>query len=102
MNDQNPPIWRIWVDTAQHIVSFHPVEGFELEAQVKDYVYVGSVLKAIVSLPNGNELKIVRLAGQELPPIGSKCYPYWKVEDAVLIHNESHFIFEALNNIKLA
>ena len=30
MNDQNPPIWRIWVDTAQHIVSFHPVEGFDL------------------------------------------------------------------------
>lgn len=79
-----------------------PVEGFELEAQVKDYIYVGSVLKCIVSLPNGNELKIERLAGQDLPPIGSKCYPYWKVEDAVLIHNESHYIFEALSNIKLA
>lgn len=79
-----------------------PVEGFELEAQVKDYIYVGSVLKCIVSLPNGNELKIERLAGQDLPPIGSKCYPYWKVEDAVLIHNESHYIFEALNTIKLA
>ena len=39
MNDQNSPIWRIWVDTALHIVSFHPVEGFELEAQVKDYIY---------------------------------------------------------------
>ena len=49
-----------------------PVEGFELEAQVKDYIYVGSVLKCIVSLPNGNELKIERLAGQDLPPIGSK------------------------------
>ena len=79
-----------------------PVEGFELEAQVRDYVYVGSVLKCIVSLPNGNELKIERLAGQELPEIGSKCYPYWSVNDAVLIHNESHYIFEALNNIKLA
>lgn len=79
-----------------------PVSGFELEAQVKDYIYVGSVLKCIVSLPNGNELRIERLAGQELPPIGSKCYPYWNVEDAVLIHNESHYIFEALNNIKLA
>lgn len=79
-----------------------PVEGFELEAQVKDYIYVGSVLKCIVSLPNGNELKIERLAGQDLPPIGSKCYPYWNVEDAVLIRNESHYIFEALNNIKLA
>ncbi len=80
----------------------NPVEGFELEAQVKDYVYVGSVLKCIVSLPNGNELKIERLAGQELPRIGSKCYPYWEAEDAVLIHNESHYIFEALNSIKLA
>ena len=23
-------IWQIWVDTKQRIVSFHPVEGFEL------------------------------------------------------------------------
>lgn len=79
-----------------------PVDGFMLEAQVKDYIYVGSVLKCIVSLPNGSELKIERLAGQELPPVGSKCYPFWNVDDAVLIHNESHYIFEALNNIKLA
>ena len=78
------------------------VDGFGLVAQVKDYVYVGSVLKCIVALPNGNELKIERLAGQELPKVGSKCYPYWNPEDAVLIHNESHYIFEALNNIKLA
>ena len=78
------------------------VEGFGLVAQVKDYVYVGSVLKCIVSLPNGNELKIERLAGQDIPEIGSRCYPYWNPEDAVLIHNKSHFIFEALNNIKLA
>ena len=78
-----------------------PVEGFGLVAQVKDYVYVGSVLKCIVSLPNRNELKIERLAGQDLPKIGSICYPYWRPEDAVLIHNKSHYIFEALNNIKL-
>ncbi len=78
------------------------VDGFGLVAQVKDYVYVGSVLKCIVILPNGNELRIERLAGQELPEIGSKCYPYWNVEDAVLIHNESHYIFEALNSIQLA
>ena len=78
------------------------VDGFGLVALVKDYVYVGSVLKCIVALPNGNELKIERLAGQELPKVGSKCYPYWNPEDAVLIHNESHYVFEALNNIKLA
>ena len=82
--------------------SMEPVEGFELTAQVKDYIYVGSVLKCIISLPNGNELKMERLSGQELPEIGSRCFPYWNVEDAVLIHNESHYIFEELNNIRLA
>ncbi|MCR5625723.1 MAG: ABC transporter ATP-binding protein [Lachnospiraceae bacterium] len=77
-------------------------EGFELVAVVKDYVYVGSVLKCIVSLPNGNELKIERLAGQELPQIGSRIYPYWEPEDGVLIHNDSYKIFKALDEIKLA
>lgn len=79
-----------------------PHEGFELVAEVKDYVYVGSVLKCIVSLPNGNELKIERLAGQELPAIGSRIYPYWDPEDGVLIHNDSYKIFKALEEIKLA
>lgn len=79
-----------------------PHEGFELVAVVKDYIYVGSVLKCIVSLPNGNELKIERLAGQELPAIGSRIYPYWEAEDGVLIHNNSYKIFKALDEIKLA
>jgi len=28
--EQEKQTWRIWVDTRQHIVSFHPEEGFEL------------------------------------------------------------------------
>ena len=79
-----------------------PHDGFELVAVVKDYIYVGSVLKCIVSLPNGNELKIERLAGQELPEIGSRIYPYWEPADAVLIHNDSYKIFKILDEISLA
>ncbi|MGN0415324.1 MAG: ABC transporter ATP-binding protein [Agathobacter sp.] len=82
--------------------SENPVEGFGITATVKDYVYVGSVIKCIVSLPNGNELKIERLAGQSLPELGSRIYPYWNKEDAVLIHSKENSIFEALNNIVLA
>lgn len=81
--------------------SKEPHEGFELVAVVKDYIYVGSVLKCIVSLPNGNELKIERLAGQELPEIGSRIYPYWEPADAVLMHNDSYKIFKILDEIKL-
>lgn len=79
-----------------------PVDGFGITAVVKDYVYVGSVIKCIVSLPNGNELKIERLAGQDLPAIGSHIYPYWNKEDAVLIHSKENSIFEALDKIVLA
>ncbi len=79
-----------------------PHEGFELIAIVKGYIYVGSVLKCIVSLPNGNELRIERLAGQELPEVGSIIYPYWEPKDGVLIHNDSYEIFKALDEIKLA
>lgn len=79
-----------------------PHEGFELVAVVKDYIYVGSILKCIVSLPNGNELKIERLAGQDLPVIGSRIYPYWEPGNGVLIHNESYRIFKALDEIRLA
>lgn len=82
--------------------SSSPVDGFGITAYVKDYVYVGSVIKCIVSLPNGNELKIERLAGQELPDIGSRIYPYWNKEDAVLIHSRENSIFEALDSIVLA
>ncbi|MGN0203734.1 MAG: ABC transporter ATP-binding protein [Coprococcus sp.] len=79
-----------------------PVEGFGITALVKDYVYVGSVIKCIVVLPNGSELKIERLAGQELPEIGTPIYPYWNKEDAVLIHSRENDIFEAIDKIALA
>ncbi len=76
-----------------------PVENFSIQAVVKDYIYVGSVIKCIVLLPNGNELKIERLAGETLPKPGSVIYPYWNPEDAVLIHTQSDKIFEAIENI---
>lgn len=76
-----------------------PVPDFILSAQVKDYIYAGSVIKCIVQLPNGNELKIERLAGGSLPEIGSVIYPYWDIADAVLIHNQDNTIFQALEDI---
>ncbi len=76
-----------------------PQEGFTVPALVKDYIYVGSIIKCIVSLPNGNELKIERLAGEKLPDIGSTIYPYWNREDAVLIHNRDNMVFETIDSI---
>lgn len=78
-----------------------PVEGFTLIATVKDYVYVGSVVKCIVVLPNGNELKIERLAGQPLPQLGEQIFPYWNEKDAVVIHNRDQIFYQAVDNVVL-
>ena len=79
-----------------------PVESFTVPAVVRDYIYVGSVLKCIAVLPNGNEIKMEKLAGEELPPIGEKVFICWEPEDAVLIHSLDNRFYQSMENIKLA
>ena len=79
-----------------------PVEGFTVPAVIRDYIYVGSVLKCIAVLPNGNEIKMEKLAGEELPPIGEKVFICWEPEDAVLIHSLDNRFYQSMENIKLA
>ena len=79
-----------------------PVDGFNVPAMVKDYIYVGSVIKCIAVLPNGNEIKMEKLAGEELPAIGEKIFICWTPEDAVLIHSLDNRFYQSMENIKLA
>ena len=78
--------------------SAEPVSGFTVEAQVMEQVYVGSILKTIAVLPNGNQIKIERLAGQEMPENG-KIFLYWDQDDAKLIHSMSQVFFEKIDNV---
>lgn len=78
-----------------------PAEGFTVPAIVKDYIYVGSVVKCIAILPNGNEIKMERLAGEELPKSGDKIFLRWAPEDAVLIHSLDNSFYQSLENITL-
>ena len=80
--------------------SLEPVEGFTIEAKVKEQVYVGATLKTIAVLPNGSEVKLERLAGQPLPSEGT-IFIYWENEDAKLLHSPDQTFYEAVENIKL-
>ena len=75
-----------------------PVEGFTLEGIVKEQIYVGSDLKTVVTLSNGNELRIKRLAGQEIPK-GGTVFLYWRKEDAKVIHTMDNTFFQAVENV---
>ncbi|MNC75326.1 hypothetical protein D3C75_1268390 [compost metagenome] len=55
------------------------------------------MIKSIVVLSSGEEIKINRLTGEDLIPIGKKVYIHWNVKDAVVMHskdNEVNFIGE--------
>ena len=78
-----------------------PVKGFQLEAQVKDYVYAGSVVKCIAVLQNGMEIKMDRLAGEELPEPGSIIHPWWEEKDVVLLHNPENQVLKMIDSIPL-
>lgn len=79
-----------------------PTTDFTIPAVVKDYVYVGSIIKCVVELPNGNEIRIERLAGQELPELGTTIYPYWDMEDAVVIHGQEQEMLRAMDSIQFS
>lgn len=81
--------------------SSRPVEGFSLQAYVKEFIYVGSIIKCIIVTPNGNEIKVERLAGEELPTIGATVYPYWEKQDAILLHNLDHVFYNAVEQAEL-
>lgn len=72
------------------------VAGFSLSGVVKDYIYVGNVIKMIVTASNGEEIKINRFNRSNVAEIGEKVFLYWDVEDAVPIKIEA----ESFNQLK--
>lgn len=78
-----------------------PIVGFNIIGIVKEHIYVGSVIKTILMLGNGEQVKIERLAGQELPMVGSHVYVYWDIRDGVCIHTLNQVIFDAIENMDL-
>ncbi len=75
------------------------VVGFELTGVVKEHVYVGSVIKSIVVMPNGQEIKINRLAGDYLPPVASVAHIHWDTGHAVVMRSKAQEIYSLIDNI---
>jgi spermidine/putrescine transport system ATP-binding protein len=78
-----------------------PVEGFGLFGAVKEYIYVGGVMKALMELPNGQEFRVNRMAGQYLPPVGATVFIHWHISDAVVMHSRQGEIYGEIENASL-
>lgn len=69
-------------------VSKEPVAGFSVKARVKDFIYVGTVIKTNLDLPCGQEIKLSRFEHDASLHEGDEVYIHWDAEKAVAIHDD--------------
>lgn len=78
--------------------SKEPVEGFTLRGVVKEHIFVGNIMKTIVALPNGNEIKINRFTDAPVIADGEVVYLYWEKEQCVPIKREDDKLVDILES----
>ncbi len=80
--------------------SGRPEPGFTLSAKVKDHIYVGSFEKMLAELPNGNEIRLERLAG-DLAASPEVVFPSWNPGDARILHTQDDRVFRMISESSL-
>ena len=81
--------------------SFEQVENFRLRGIVKEHVYVGSIVKTVVALPNGQRLRLNQHPHSKLPEIGSAVTVYWDMDKAVIMHTAEDTLYDLIEDALL-
>ncbi|RKI39625.1 ABC transporter ATP-binding protein [bacterium D16-51] len=82
------------------LFSSERVEGFHIKGVVKEHIYVGNLIKTIVVLNDGTEVKINRFSVDDLPKEGDLIYLYWKVEKGIVLKEKSLVDTDSARDIK--
>lgn len=73
------------------LFSREPVDGFHIKAVVKEQIFVGNLIKMILNLQDGTEIKINRFDAADLAEPGEVVYLYWEQKKGVVI-KESNIV----------
>lgn len=76
-------------------------DGFTIAGTVTDVIFCGNQTKMFVELSNGANLKITRLAAENLPEIGKEISVYWEPENCVMLHSVADEVHSAIENVDL-
>ncbi|MCI8281961.1 MAG: ABC transporter ATP-binding protein [Lachnospiraceae bacterium] len=66
-------------------VSKEPIPGFDLKGTVKDFIYMGTVVKTAVDMKDGTEVRYSRFEQDNSVKEQETVYLYWRPEKAVPI-----------------
>jgi len=74
--------------------------GFSIRGTVKEIIYAGSIIKAIVVLQNGQEIKITRNQLEECIKVDNCFYIYWDPFKAIPIKDADSSVYSYLKKIQ--
>ena len=75
-------------------VSTTPVDGFHMPCTVKDFIYMGTVVKTSLDMADGTELKFSRFEADPSIREGDSLYAYWDPTKSVAIKKEAENLAE--------
>ena len=81
--------------------SFEQVPNFRLRGIVKEHIYVGSIVKTVVALPNGQRLKLNQHPHSSLPAVNSAVTIHWDMDKAVIMHTAEDTLYDLIEDALL-
>ena len=77
------------------------VENFRLRGLVSEHIYIGSIVKTVVTLPNGQRIRINQHPHADLPAVGSVANIYWDIDKAVIMHTAEDTLYDTIESALL-
>lgn len=77
-----------------------PVEGFSIKGIVKEQIFVGNLIKMMITLNDGTEIRVNRFDAEDLADIGELVYLYWDLSKGVVIKEKNLVDTDSVRDIE--
>lgn len=77
-----------------------PVEGFSIKGVVKEQIFVGNLIKMMITLNDGTEIRINRFDAADLEETGELLYLYWELPRGIVIKEKNLINTDSFRDIK--
>lgn len=77
-----------------------PVDGFTIKGVVKEQIFVGNLIKMMINLNDGTEIRINRFEEEELAEIGELVYLYWDLSKGIVIKEKNLVNTDSVRDIE--
>ena len=77
-----------------------PVDGFTLKGVVKEQIFVGNLIKMMINLNDGTEIRINRFEVGYLAEIGELVYLYWDLSKGIVLKEKNLINTDSVRDIE--